>query len=738
MLSLLISGSHHSTEFALRLAELDVIKICTDFLITHKHEQKSQSNWIIIQVFSILHNIARRKEVIGYFTLNNTFKAIKNMEIKGGYTLTVATVLLLDLAYNSTTYTDAISFLNDNAKQMIGFNVREINGTDFQILKKSLRCYATITVLKETPTREELQDFISDVMSEFSTMRVFDALHFFVYQRCLKTISSAANECDRLTFFSLLLQLNYTDYTIKSLEEKNLLDTTAPGFEMSLIRDVLELFSDGCGYSSDFALKLSELNVVKLFTDFLNSSKKLQNTHSRVITKRVIDILINIARREGVKKYFTSNKTAEAILNMKFMDIGTLFLSNLLVILLEEDNIVEKEEIRKVKRRVKERLIPAVRGEDKRLSDLPLSVLLQGLSKFTERDEYLNEMLPLVPRLKEILSHEDIEEHIFTTKCFRELSRLPKASEQIIRDETLSDLVNKSLSRGHKDISANVHSIRWRSGRATGMLPSKADFVVSEEFPREFKIEPNPIAFGGFGSVHLVNDINGPKDVKFVTKKMFQKLNDTRKYMESFQKEASILIRLKHERIVQFHGFQKTENELLLFLEFVKMGSLSSFISKRGSLDETLTRHFTIQILEGVEYLHHKNILHRDIKGNNILMHDDWNIKITDFGLSEIVDENGIKSDSGTIRYMAPELIYTAGKILKYTSRADIWSVGCTVVEMLTGKPPNNSLLDVQIAFRIKNRDPLLIQLPASASDLLKAFLDRIFQQEARLRPTAY
>ncbi|XP_059160589.1 uncharacterized protein LOC131944098 [Physella acuta] len=682
------------------------------------------------------------KEVMSYFTLNNTFKAIKNMEIKCEDTLTVATVLLLDLAYDSTTYTDAISILNDYAKQMIGVNVKEINGTDFQRFKKSIRCYATITVLKQnkqTPSREELQDFVSDVMSEFSNMRIFDPVHFFMYQRCLKTISSAVNECDRLTFFSLLLKLNYTDYAIKSLEEKNLLNTTAPGFEMSLVSDVLILLCVGSGCSPDFALKLAELNIVKVFTDFLIESKNLQNTHSRFITKRVIDILLNIARRECVKKYFTSNNTAEAILNMKCMDDCTSFLSKLLVLLLEEDNILEKEEIRKVKRSVKEILIPAVRWKTRELSDVPLSVLLQGLSKFTEQDEYLNEILPLVPRLKEILSHEDIEEHIFTTKCIRELSRLPKASEKFIRDETLSDLLNKALSRGHKDISANVHSIRWRSGRATGMLPCKADFVVSEEFPKEFQIEPNPLAHGGFGSVHLVNDINGPKDVKFVTKKMFQKLNDSPRYMESFQKEASILIRLKHERIVQFHGFQKTENELLLFMEFVKMGTLSAFIKQHTKLNEDVTRKFTIQILEGVKYLHKNKVLHLDIKGNNILMADEANIKLTDFGLSTILnEEEGVEAETGTTRYMAPEMINCPdGRIFKHASSLDIWSVGCTVVEMITGSPPNATTTSVQVLFKMAMLQKPKYELPDTASEHLKEFLEKTFKVRAAKRPSA-
>ncbi|XP_059159430.1 mitogen-activated protein kinase kinase kinase 2-like [Physella acuta] len=118
-------------------------------------------------------------------------------------------------------------------------------------------------------------------------------------------------------------------------------------------------------------------------------------------------------------------------------------------------------------------------------------------------------------------------------------------------------------------------------------------------------------------------------------------------------------------------------------------------------------------------------------------MVDDMNIKLTDFGISEYIDEEGVATEIGTVRYMAPEVIYTeGGKIIKYTSRADIWSVGCTVIEMLTGKPPNSSLISAQALFRTSMGE-LRYQLPPTSSVYLREFLDKVLHREAKERPTA-
>jgi len=102
-------------------------------------------------------------------------------------------------------------------------------------------------------------------------------------------------------------------------------------------------------------------------------------------------------------------------------------------------------------------------------------------------------------------------------------------------------------------------------------------------------------------------------------------------------------------------------------------------------------------MLEGVTFLHSQNITHRDIKGSNVLLDGKGNVKLADFELSKTIQkigsETALKSARDTLYYMAPEIFGGQG----YGREADIWSVGCTVIEMLTGKSPL-SYLQTEVA----------------------------------------
>lgn len=129
-------------------------------------------------------------------------------------------------------------------------------------------------------------------------------------------------------------------------------------------------------------------------------------------------------------------------------------------------------------------------------------------------------------------------------------------------------------------------------------------------------------------------------------------------------------------------------------------------------------RNFVRQILQGLNYLHEREIIHRDIKGGNILVDNKGGIKISDFGISKKVEDNLLSgarvnrpSLQGSVFWMAPEVV----KQTSYTLKADIWSVGCLVVEMLTGEHPWAQLTQMQAIFKV--RDLLmsyLVLMPAT------------------------
>ena len=123
-------------------------------------------------------------------------------------------------------------------------------------------------------------------------------------------------------------------------------------------------------------------------------------------------------------------------------------------------------------------------------------------------------------------------------------------------------------------------------------------------------------------------------------------------------------------------------------MEYVAGGSLSSLLIKFGALNESIVKLYTRQIIEGLEYLHWNGAIHRDIKGANVLVDNNGTCKLSDFGSSKnmgtSINSEKYNSLKGTANWMAPEVIKQTG----HGRYADIWSLGCTVLEMMTGKPP--------------------------------------------------
>ncbi|KAJ8755645.1 hypothetical protein K2173_022240 [Erythroxylum novogranatense] len=208
-------------------------------------------------------------------------------------------------------------------------------------------------------------------------------------------------------------------------------------------------------------------------------------------------------------------------------------------------------------------------------------------------------------------------------------------------------------------------------------------------------------------------------------------------HIKELEEEVKLLQNLSHPNIVRYLGTVREEETLNILLEFVPGGSISSLLSKFGPFPEAVVRTYTTQLLLGLEYLHKNGIMHRDIKGANILVDNKGCIKLADFGASKQVVElatvSGAKSMKGTPYWMAPEVILQTG----HSFSADIWSVGCTVIEMATGKPPwSQQYQEVAALFYIgstKSHPEIPDHLSAEAKD----FLLKCLQKEPNMRPDA-
>ncbi|KAJ6434408.1 hypothetical protein OIU84_018006 [Salix udensis] len=208
-------------------------------------------------------------------------------------------------------------------------------------------------------------------------------------------------------------------------------------------------------------------------------------------------------------------------------------------------------------------------------------------------------------------------------------------------------------------------------------------------------------------------------------------------HIRELEEEVKLLQNLSHPNIVRYLGTVREEETLNILLEFVPGGSISSLLGKFGSFPEPVIRAYTKQLLLGLEYLHNNGIMHRDIKGANILVDNKGCIKLADFGASKQVVElatvSGAKSMKGTPYWMAPEVILQTG----HGFSADIWSVGCTVIEMATGKPPwSQQYQEVAALFYIGSTKSHP-EIPGHLTPEAKDFLLKCLHKEPNMRPEA-
>ncbi|KAM9821037.1 mitogen-activated protein kinase kinase kinase 2 [Neosynchiropus ocellatus] len=243
---------------------------------------------------------------------------------------------------------------------------------------------------------------------------------------------------------------------------------------------------------------------------------------------------------------------------------------------------------------------------------------------------------------------------------------------------------------------------------------------------------------GAFGRVFLCYDADTGRELAVKQVQFDPESPETSKEVSALECEIQLLKNLCHERIVQYYGCLRDsmERTLSIFMEHMPGGSIKDQLKSYGALTENVTRRYTRQILEGVSYLHSNMIVHRDIKGANILRDSVGNVKLGDFGASRrlqtiCLSGTGIKSVTGTPYWMSPEVISGEG----YGRKADIWSVGCTVVEMLTQRPPWAEFEAMAAIFKIATQ-PTNPVLPVHVSDHCREFLKRIFV-ETKQRPSA-
>jgi len=247
---------------------------------------------------------------------------------------------------------------------------------------------------------------------------------------------------------------------------------------------------------------------------------------------------------------------------------------------------------------------------------------------------------------------------------------------------------------------------------------------VEEAF--EFK---EKLGQGGYGAVFKVvhKESQFPLAVKVLS------VTPTR--IKDIEKEIDLLKKCRCPNVLSYYGSISSKlTELWILMDYCAVGSIKDMMKTCcDTLDEDQIAVVTLGVLNGLGYLHSKGIVHLDVKAANILLTEDKQIKIADFGVSQQLQTPYGHSNIliGSPLYMAPELILKA----PYNFKADIWSLGITLIELAEGRPPNRGLKSMNQLIEIPNMPPPKLSNPKDWSPCFNDFLSKCLIKDPEQRP---
>lgn len=247
------------------------------------------------------------------------------------------------------------------------------------------------------------------------------------------------------------------------------------------------------------------------------------------------------------------------------------------------------------------------------------------------------------------------------------------------------------------------------------------------EIDSRFLILDHKVASGSYGDLY-----KGTYRSQEVAIKILKTERVNTDLQKEFAQEVYILRKVRHKNVVQFIGACTKPPSLCIVTEFMSGGSVYDYLHKqKGTFKLPTLLKVSIDISKGMNYLHQNNIIHRDLKAANLLMDEHEVVKVADFGVARVKTQTGVMTaETGTYRWMAPEVI----EHKPYDHKADVFSFGVVLWELLTGKLPYEYLTPLQAAVGVVQKG-LRPTIPKNTPPKLAELLERCWQQDPTLRP---
>ncbi|XP_076917285.1 serine/threonine-protein kinase 1-like isoform X2 [Bidens hawaiensis] len=272
------------------------------------------------------------------------------------------------------------------------------------------------------------------------------------------------------------------------------------------------------------------------------------------------------------------------------------------------------------------------------------------------------------------------------------------------------------------------HSRQQTSKMSSGSI---AESVTREDPSTKYELL-HELGKGSYGSVYKARDL---QTSEMVAVKVIS-LSEGEEGYEEIRGEIEMLQQCSHPNVVRYLGSYQGEEYLWIVMEYCGGGSVADLMNVTDEpLDESQIAYICKEALKGLSYLHSIFKVHRDIKGGNVLLTEQGEVKLGDFGVAAQLTRTMSKRNTfiGTPHWMAPEVIQES----RYDGKVDVWALGVSAIEMAEGLPPRSNVHPMRVLFMISIEPAPMLEDKEKWSLVFHDFIAKCLTKDPRIRPTA-